>query len=213
MLRYPGGTTLDARTPGYSISRNFLSDLGRTVAYNGERNYLGASFFVASAVLLNISLGARLLTIISLYWADRRARQWVLGAAACGLLACGAFVGVAVTPENRVMAIHIRFTMWGWRLAAIVATLMAVAAAKSSFRRRLAVVWTLLAAVLGGYALLLAWGPSLSSVDGLRTQVLAQKVATVLLTLALVYVAREADRARYDRRRIGRTMPVDADGR
>jgi hypothetical membrane protein len=32
-LRYPGGTALDATTPGYSLSRNFLSDLGMTVAY------------------------------------------------------------------------------------------------------------------------------------------------------------------------------------
>ena len=67
---------------------------------------------------------------------------------------------------------------------------------KSSFRRRVAIVWSLLAAALGAYAVLLAWGPSIASVEGLRTQVLAQKVATILLASALVYVAREADRVR-----------------
>ena len=28
MLRYPGGTALDTGSQGYSMSRNFLSDLG-----------------------------------------------------------------------------------------------------------------------------------------------------------------------------------------
>lgn len=197
MLRYPGGTALDATTEGYSMSRNFLSDLGMTVAYNHQPNHLGASLFVASLLLLILGLGGGLATIVSLHWADPGARRWARRAAACGLLACAAFAGVAVTPENRVMAIHVRFTMWAWRLVPLVAGLMALASLKSSlFRRRVSLVWSVLAVLLGGYAAFLAWGPNVVSVDGLRAQVIAQKAATVLVTLALVYIAREADRAR-----------------
>src|SRR5205823_3965085 len=40
-----------------------------------------------------------------------------LGAAgAVGLLACAAFVGVALTPENAVMDLHVAFTLWAWRI-------------------------------------------------------------------------------------------------
>jgi len=78
-----------------------------------------------------------------------------------------------------------------------VAGLMALASLhSSSFRRRVALVWSLLAVLLTGYAILIASGPSVASVDGLRTQVIAQKVATVLLVLAVLYVAGEADHAR-----------------
>ena len=48
MGAYPGGTTHDHSTPGYSFFHNFLSDLGMTVAYDGRSNRLGAALFVAS---------------------------------------------------------------------------------------------------------------------------------------------------------------------
>lgn len=196
ILRYPGGTTLDATSDGYSMSRNFLSDLGMTVAYNGRPNAFGASLFVASLLILIIGLGSGLAAIIRLHWADPSSRRWARGAAACGLFACAAFAGVAVTPENRVMAIHISFTVWAWRLVPLVAALMALASLQSAlFRWRVSVAWSLSALLLAGYAALLAWGPSLATVDGLRTQVIAQKAATGLVMLALVYIAHEADRA------------------
>ena len=198
MLRYPGGTPLDASTKGYSMSRNFLSDLGMTVAYNRQPNALGASFFVVSLFLLILGLGSGLAAIIRLHWAAPASRRWARAAAACGLFACAAFAGVAVTPENRVMAIHVGFTVWAWRLVPLVAALMAVASLQSSlFRRRVALAWSVLAMVLTGYAALFAWGPSVASADGLRAQVIAQKAATVLFALALVYLAHEADRARH----------------
>lgn len=197
MLRYPGGTPLDTTTEGYSLSRNFLSDLGMTVAYNREPNGLGASLFVASLLLLIIGLGSAVAAIIRLHWADRASRRWAQGAAACGVLAGAAFAGVAATPENRVMALHITFTLWAWRLVPVAAGLMALASLQSSlFPRRVALVWSILALLLAGYAALNAWGPSLASMEGLRAQVIAQKAATALLTLTLFYMAQEADRVR-----------------
>ena len=44
MLLYPGGTVLDDSTRGYSLTRNFLSDLGSTVTYGGASNATGAVF-------------------------------------------------------------------------------------------------------------------------------------------------------------------------
>ena len=45
MLSYPGGTYLDDAAVGYSFTRNFLSDLGRTLSYPGEVNFLSAQLF------------------------------------------------------------------------------------------------------------------------------------------------------------------------
>src|SRR5580765_6821526 len=75
-LRYPGGTPLDSTTAGYSLSRNFLSDLGMTVAYNHEPNQLGAAFFVASLLLLVVGLGSVVGVIARFLAVDLRSRRW-----------------------------------------------------------------------------------------------------------------------------------------
>ena len=36
MLLYPGGTARDRDTVAYSVTRNFLRDLGMTVAWDGR---------------------------------------------------------------------------------------------------------------------------------------------------------------------------------
>jgi hypothetical membrane protein len=198
-LRYPGGTPLNRTTARYSMSQNFLSDLGMTVAYNGEPNRLGAALFVASLLLLVFGLGSCVVAIARLHRSDAASRPWVRGAAVCTLLACAAFVGVAVTPENRAMALHVSFTRWGWNLIPLISALMALAASRSAvFPRRVAFIWSAVAVLLWGYAALLMWGPAVTSTSGLLVQVLAQKVATVIVIVGVVHLAREAgaDRAR-----------------
>src|SRR5215218_8453232 len=195
MLLYPGGTPLDATSVRYSLSQNFLSDLGMTVAYDGQPNRLGASLFIASLVLLVLGAGSCMTTVIRRAAAAPGARAYARVAGACLLLACAAFTGVAMTPENRVMALHESFTFWAWRMVAAVAVLMALATARSAvFGRRAAVAWALLALGLVGYATILEWGPSVDWPDGLLVQVIAQKAATSIVILGLVYVAREVDR-------------------
>jgi len=46
MFLYPGGTYRDTNTEGYILSQNFLSDLGRWSAWNGDQNFY-SSFFSA----------------------------------------------------------------------------------------------------------------------------------------------------------------------
>jgi hypothetical membrane protein len=197
MLRYPGGTTLGHAGVRYSLSQNFLSDLGMTVAYNGQPNRLGAALFVASLLLLVAGLGSCLATIIRGYAAASASRVWVQLTGFCGLLACVAFAGVAVTPENRVMPAHIEFTMWAWRIVAVVAWLMAGAAVRSAVApRTVQSIWVVVAALLTGYVALLAWGPNVGSQGGLAVQVIAQKAATLVVIVAVLYIARETDRAK-----------------
>ena len=86
--RYPGGTTLDASSKGYSISHNFLSDLGMTVAYDGHPNRLGAFLFVASLNILVVGLGGCLVGVVRLYSRSPGARRLarVSTRALCGRL-------------------------------------------------------------------------------------------------------------------------------
>ena len=51
MLCYSGGTYLDHLNPGYSFAGNFLSDLGRTMSFSGEVNFLSSQLFNMALIL------------------------------------------------------------------------------------------------------------------------------------------------------------------
>ena len=115
LRRYPGGTSLDPHTVGYSITRNSLSDLGMTVAYNGEANTVGVACFVASMLVMVAGAIAVLGQWVRVYVALPESRGVARAAGALGALVCGAFVGVALTPENRVMPLHGGATLLAFR--------------------------------------------------------------------------------------------------
>ena len=48
MYFYPGGNIHDDSQIGYSLTHNFLSDLGAYNAHNGEQNFLSSVFFAFS---------------------------------------------------------------------------------------------------------------------------------------------------------------------
>jgi hypothetical membrane protein len=197
MLRYPGGTALDRTTRGYSLSRNFLSDLGMTVAYNHEPNHFGAVLFAGSLLLLVVGLGAVVGIVARFLAVDPKSRRWSRVAAVALLAACGSFVGVALTPENRLMHLHVGFTMWAWRILPVAALCLGLASRHNArLRQRAALAWFGAALLLGLYAALLSWGPSVSHADGLVIQVIAQKAAAVVVVVALLIAVSEIDRAR-----------------
>jgi hypothetical membrane protein len=196
MLRYPGGTALDTTTLGYSLAYNFLSDLGMTVAYNHEPNRLGATLFVASLLLLVVGLGSVVGVITRFLAVDAESRRWAQLAAVALLVVCVAFAGVAVTPENRLMSLHVSFTVWAWRIVPAVALFLAFASRRNArLRQRAALAWFGTALLLGAYATLLSWGPSVAQPDGLLVQVMAQKAATVFVIAALLIAVGEIERA------------------
>jgi hypothetical membrane protein len=196
MLRYPGGTGLDATTNGYSLSHNFLSDLGMTVAYNHEPNRLGAFLFVASLLLLVTGLGGVVVIIAKFLAVDPKSRRWAQFALITLLLSCIAFVGVAATPENLSMPLHISFTFWGWRIVPVVALFLGFASRQNAkLGPRAAIAFFATALLLGAYAAVLDWGPSVTEPHGLVVQVIAQKVASVIVIATLLIAVDAIDRA------------------
>ena len=195
MLRYPGGTALDPASRGYSLWRNFLSDLGMTVAWDRRPNALGAALFVASLGILVLGLGGCLVGVVRVYSTSKSARRFARAAAAVGLLVCAAFVGVAVTPENRVMSLHVGVTLFAFRAFPILSFLLLIATLRSGvFPRGVSIAWAALTAVLTAYVAVLGWGPSLTTANGLTFQVVAQKIVVVVALSVFVYTSVEADR-------------------
>jgi hypothetical protein len=188
MLRYPGGTPLDHSRPGYSLARNFLSDLGMTVAYNGERNWLGALLFIIALAMIVVGAGFALFMLAGRCTSSLRGRTLARWASASGLVACFAFLGVALTPENRLISLHIGFTQLGFYTAPFVTLLLAFALKASNARSSLVLVMGILTFILAGFVALLQWGPSWTTPDGLMVHVVAQKLVATSAVATLIFV-------------------------
>ena len=188
MLRYPGGTLADHSSAGYSLSMNYLSDLGMTVAYNGQSNRLGATLFSVSLFILVAGFGSLVLQLSRLY--PEPSKRWARAGGIAAVLACVAFAGVAITPENHMMRIHVAITAWAWRFAAFCPVLLAIASAKTDqFSRHVTIEWVALTGLLFGYAALLTLSHTVFAFNDPVFEVVAQKVVTATTGALLVVVS------------------------
>lgn len=196
MICYPGGTGLEHTTTRYRLTQNFLSDLGMTVAHNGHSNRVGASLFVISIIVLIIGFGVAMRWFIRLCSNSQTSRNLARAAGVVGLLVCLSFVGVALTPENAVMGLHVQFTLFAFRVFPVACVLLLLAAHKSGvFSTRVLIAWTIGTACLTAYAVFLIVGPSPETPNGLVACVIVQKSVVSTIVVSLMYVCRETARA------------------
>jgi hypothetical protein len=195
MIAYPGGAAYDRARTGYAFWHNFLSDLGMTVAFNGQRNTPGAMLFASSVALLAIGGAGCLVGSVQLNKHHAGARRLSRAGGVFGLLVCAAFVGVASTPEDRLFSLHLQLTLFGFKVFPIPALLVTAAAyANPAVPIRVRIAWSLLTAAVIGYAGMLEWGPTLSTPQGFTTQVIAQKAIAIVAIGLFSYLSFEGER-------------------
>jgi len=187
-MRYPGGTVLDESSRGYSFSQNFLSDLGGTVAFNGERNVGGAVLMGAAIIIGVVVLAGALVGTIRFLSSSPRARIFARLAAVAGALVCVGYLGVALAPIDRAWTLHRLSTLVASHAFPVATALLGIATRRDGrFRTRAMTGWVTLTLVLAGFIAVAYLGPDVSTQFGLVTRVLAQKImaATVLVVLWL----------------------------
>ena len=120
MFFYGGGTPLDHSMEGYTFWENFLSDLGRTVAYSGVENSI-------SSPLFNSSLGLFGLSLILLYSAMFRLIPSILGwlTSLAGIASGIGMTIISLTPDDLYPVQHM-FGVWLWGVALLGAVLMII---------------------------------------------------------------------------------------
>jgi len=114
MLSYTGGTYLDSFNPGYSFSRNFLSDLGRTVSFSGEINFVSAQLFNMSLILAGGVFILFYFHVWKVFSAYNQKMLCLIGSI-FGVLGGLSFVGVGLTPADLYLDFHIIFSTWLFR--------------------------------------------------------------------------------------------------
>ncbi len=197
VLAYPGGTIQDHTARGYSIVANVLSDLGRTVALNGEPNRLGAALFVSGFSALMLALLAGLPAFVRAYSVSGRQRRWARAAAAAACLSYLAFLGVALSPVNLFPTFHNLSALLGWFGILVAALLFALATARNArVSGRVAAGWLGLAVLVAANIWIDCLGPfAPDSETGLFVLATEQKTVGFVGLLILLFQTRAADRA------------------
>ena len=120
MFFYGGGTPWDPTVAGYTFWQNFLSDLGRTIAYNGVEN-------TVSSPLFNFCLGMYGVTLVLFYSASFRLFSSLLGylITIAGIISgIGMFI-IALAPDNILPDLHMQ-GVWMWALALLAAVVLII---------------------------------------------------------------------------------------
>jgi hypothetical membrane protein len=195
MLVYPGGTVRDPLASGYSFFRNFLSDLGRKVAFGGRPNNLAAHLSLAGFAIMASALVGCVLRVVGLCSSSRRQRHLVRAAAALGGLAGVCLFGVALAPADRFPAPHLQLASVALGVSPIMCILFGLASASDHrFPKGVVVAWMALAAVVGALFSTRWWGLGIDTDLGLVIGATAQKIGPITALTIVIYLTYQADR-------------------
>jgi hypothetical protein len=189
MATYAGGTWFDPYESRYQLGQNFLSDLGMTHAWSGRANTVSSVLFGAALVGIGVALVAFAWVWRGFAFERGRARLVGHASALLGTAAGLAFVGVAVTPFDLVLATHIALVIAAFGLL----TLYVAAITFVMWRNALRGSWLAAnlgyLALVGAYVALVVVGPQGATPHDHAVQVIGQKVVAYGSMLHAVFVA------------------------
>jgi hypothetical protein len=184
MFTYPGGTSNDEWTDGYDFFRNFFSDLGRFRLVNGQLNTVS---FILFFIALTVAGSSLILFFIAYrnFFIHDRINYWLsLVGTSFGVVAGICFIGVAFTPYDLFLDMHVDFVFWAFRTFLITVCIFAVVVFRqNNYPRKYGWIFLFFAFCLAGYILLLEFGPSAKTPSGMIIQATGQKLIVYISIL------------------------------
>lgn len=190
MLIYPGGTMHHPELEQYNFLYNYFSDLGRTLTFDGDDNWLShivfrttltvsgvclVLFFVALPGLFNSSSGKILILIASFF----------------GIVAGVCYIGIANVPWNIDLRLHHSWVYKGF-ISFLLMTVFYSAAilVEKSYPNHYAKAFGIFAIILFIQIVIMINGPrAWRSNDGLFIQAVAQKIVVYAEILIMLFQA------------------------
>jgi hypothetical protein len=191
MLIYPGGTRLDNETVGYSFTKNFLSDIARTEAYDGTAHLMGTGLYFWALLVMG---SASILMFIVLRYIFRE-KKWTkivsILMAITGVFAGTGLIGIGIAPSDVIYDEHMFFVFSAFLFLQLsISLLMICIYGTPRFPNKYAHALLATNIILFGYIGLMFYGPDPRSSDaGLLAQVVGQKFIVYLLIINLIYQA------------------------
>jgi hypothetical protein len=197
MFLYSGGTIQYPHPQHYLFFENPFSDLGRTKAFDGESNRPCMVCFVTAMVFAGIGLGSFFVGFAKSVRQSRPSRICSRGSAGLGLLSALCFVGVACTPWDLYMNLHMQFVLCAFR-SLLLASILCVIAIFIEDRRdfRLMLPFLLFIMLLIAYIFVLTRGMSGGPLGDPRIQATGQKII-VYSSIVMVIVQSLQMRSRH----------------
>ncbi len=110
MLLYPGGNIHDSSQNGYSLTQNFLSDLGMYKSYSDDVNFFSSLFF--NTAMLSFSMVAISFAYVSMLFRSTHIDfKIALSGSACIGIGSSLFCAVGLTPADLYLDAHVFVAM------------------------------------------------------------------------------------------------------
>ncbi len=189
MWNYPGGTYRDPTTEGYLFSQNFLSDLGRWSAWNGDQNFYSSFFFGLAFVGVGVVFTLFFLNLHSLFSAEKSSHSVSKIGSAAGVMGAVFIAGVGFTPGDIAFDSHIFFANWFIRFFLAAALCYTIVFYRSEIMEvRYASGYAFFALLITTYIMILEFGPIIQqSLWALKVQVVAQKIICLTFIFSVVF--------------------------
>ena len=189
MFLYPGGTYHNTNTEGYIFSQNFLSDLGRWSAWNGDQNFYSSFFFSLSFLMVGIVFSVFYWQLPSLFANDQKVYLLSRVGSIFGISGGIFLVGVSLTPGDVVLGPHNFFATWFIRFFLVAALCYTVVLYRSSTTQaKYGLGYAFFALFIAAYIGILETGPDIKeSLSALKVQVVSQKLICLTFIIAVAF--------------------------
>ncbi|MFX1316591.1 MAG: hypothetical protein ACFE9T_12060 [Promethearchaeota archaeon] len=186
MLFYTGGTYKDPSTKAYSFFMNFFSDIGRTVAYSGESNFIAFIFFSIAFFFVGILLIPAFLAFPNLFKKGSREKWFAMGGSILGLFSAFCFSGITFAPGDVHPGAHTFFVYAGFLIGFYAVLFYSIAIfLNKSYPKCYGFNFIIFTIILALYLVILLGGPSSETITGLIIQATSQKIVLYAFALSL----------------------------
>ena len=186
---YPGGNIHDPSQLGYSISHNFLSDLGGYKSHSGLPNLISFLIFNFSMTLFSL-IGISFLFIPKLFKED--IISFIISIIGSAFLFFGTlfFAGVGLTPYDLYLDEHIFFAINAFRLLVPGLVLYFFVLIRSSVSKKYAVMIFCLLFFTFLYVVYQIISDSpLTSIEQMVEQAIIQKIITIVNIICMFFLS------------------------
>ena len=188
MMTYSGGTFFDHQNAGYSFTRNFLSDLGRTVSFSGHINFIASLLFNMSLLLSGCVFVIFYYKIHNIF-VEYNYMGLAFWGSVFGIVGGISMAVVGLSPSDLYLPIHDVSARWLFRCFFAASICYSVIIYRSYFiENKYAAGYLLFSLSILTYIFISELGPSpLESELALTIQVVSQKIILVVFISAIFF--------------------------
>ncbi|OLS12795.1 MAG: hypothetical protein RBG13Loki_3577 [Promethearchaeota archaeon CR_4] len=184
MFFYPGGTAGNHNTAGYSFTENFFSDLGRTLALNGDVNTISMSLFTFALSVSSFLFIPYLITLPGVF-TKRDAKIICYISSIIGIFTAICFAGIAFLPWDLYYFEHLGLVGLAFLFIVPEALLLTIAMfIEKRIPRLYAVVFVVFTIILLAYFMIYS-----SMAEDLVLQAVAQKIVVYSINISFAIQA------------------------